>query len=95
MKVHLYTVGNCISCGVHKKEVEKVLIKNAIPLKIIDVDDEKYLYMALSAMRKYEILKTPAIVVFRGDEMIAVIEGIQNTIEKLERLILHENGIKS
>lgn len=62
-----------------------------ISLNIYDIDDPRYFSMSLKGMQKYGLRKTPSIVLLNEEnESILVLQGIRNTLEKLEAAI-HEN----
>jgi hypothetical protein len=56
-------------------------------IKIYDADNESHLSEVLIGMRKYDIDKTPSIVVLIPNEIPIVISGIKNSIEKLRNII--------
>ena len=83
---------NCVSCSAHRKEVIKLCSEYSIVPKIYDVDDEKYLYQSLSAMKKYGVNKTPSIVVIKGSDHSKTIQGIKDSIKKLKDILDEERN---
>jgi hypothetical protein len=54
------------------------------------MDDPRYLSLALAAMKKYGLSKTPTIIILDGDDLLAKFEGTVKTI-KQTRDYLDEN----
>lgn len=92
MDVQLYTVIKCISCSAHRKEVVKVCDQYGLTLKIYDIDDEKYLYQCLSAMKMYGVTKTPSIILTNDSGNRYTIQGIRDSIRKLKEKIDEERS---
>lgn len=88
MRVLLFTIVGCIGCDGHRRDVEKMCARLMVSLNVYNIDDPRYFQMSLHAMRKYGVRKTPSIVVLNEvGEIVATIQGIRHTLEKLETLI--------
>lgn len=85
MRVILFTTTKCRSCVKHTTDFSNLLEEKNIEYRIYDLDDEKYFYRAMENIRKYNLRKTPSIVIL-GEEgkLIKKIEGIRNSLEKLQ-----------
>lgn len=88
MRILLFTILGCVGCDSHRRDLEKLCARLSVSLNVYNIDDPRYFQMSLHAMRKYEVRKTPSIVVLSEDgEAITVIQGIRHTLEKIEVLI--------
>jgi len=90
MRILLFTVLNCIACDAHRKQVIELCRNCYVSLNIYDIDDPRYLTTSLAAMRKWNIQKTPSIVVLdECGNLVGTIQGINHSLEKLGKII-HE-----
>ena len=88
MRILLFTAFSCVSCDAHRRELTKFLRDELISLNVFDIDDPRYFQITLAAMRKWNVQKTPSIVVLDEDEsLIATVQGINHSLEKLRKVI--------
>lgn len=88
MRILLFTVLNCIGCDAHRRELERMCARLQVSLNVYNVDDERYFQMSLRAMKLYGVRKTPSIVVLNeANEIVTTLQGVKNTLQKLEQLI--------
>lgn len=94
MRILLFTAFSCIACDAHRKEVTELLRKEMISLNVYDIDDERYFSITLAAMRKWNVSKTPSIAVLdETGQLIATIQGINHSLEKLRKVIADQKQI--
>lgn len=92
MQVLLFTVISCISCDAHRKKVQELCLRHKIKMRLFNIDDPQHLSINMSAMRKWNIQKTPSIVTLDvNGNLINTIQGVNRSIEKLETIINENN----
>lgn len=90
MRILLFTMLSCMACNAHRKEVTELTRNALVSLNVYDIDDPRYLTINLGAMRKWNIQKTPSIVVLNEEgNLVTTIQGINHSVEKL-RNVIHE-----
>jgi hypothetical protein len=88
MRILLFTVLNCVACDKHRRAMIELTKDLDVGLNIYNIDDPRYLNMALKAMQLYDIMKTPSSVLLDADnKLIVTIQGIPNSLEKLTHKI--------
>lgn len=93
MRVLLFTILNCSVCDKHQHELVELAKNMDVCLKVHNIDDPRNFHISLKAMKLYGIRKTPSIILLdESNKMIACIQGIPNSIEKLKEKINEERN---
>lgn len=93
MRILLFTVLNCIACDKHRRELTELARTLNISLNIYNIDDPRYLNVALKAMQLYGVRKTPSIILLNEEnKLIASMQGIAHSLEHLTKKIDEERN---
>ena len=93
MRILLFTVLNCIACDKHRRELIELAKNLNVSLNVYNIDDPRYLNVALKAMQLYGVKKTPSIILLNEEnKMIASVQGVANSLERLTKKIDEERN---